>query len=288
MIIFKKIGALLTNLDTYTELAQGKWQTVAKIFLVGLFMINGLAGLRTSILLWRPSLEKIQHLADTMVSWYPPDQIITWNEHRLSFEPLNQSELKVLGWPPDLGENPTAALAIYSPTLVVDPTQIASTSSQGALFLVDPENLWLNQLGENWSEPVPLSQLPFLNQTASYSWDRTAIINLVGEGHRQIRQGWQILLLIWPITNVVWGYLQALWFAVTQASLLWLFARIINWKLSWKKLVKLNLAIVVVARAVEIITLGLYPELTWSFFHITYWVIMALLSLSQSPALRNK
>lgn len=277
---------LFTDLDVYLELSAGRLRTVIYLSLLGLFLLSLSNAAVVSLTQGPKLLQSLSQLADTAVSWWPADQVGQWRDGKLTFSP-SPTTPQLVAWPFPAPENLTKQLIAYSPTALTEPTANFAQGEQSALILVTPDKFWVNQLNNSWSEPMPLTELIGFSELAPGTYDKAAVAHLIGQAQNALRKLLIVGLVFWPFLSVLGSWLGMAWFIVTEAALVWLTTKLFGWHFSWVRLVKLNCLLVIPATAVQYLAGWIYPELTFSLFHITYWILLTLVLLVGSKQLER-
>lgn len=278
------LKSLFTDLSAYLRLSSESLGETLKLSLTGLALLAGINGAAQAISNAPQLFTTLTQYTDAAVQWWPDTQVLEWRAGRATVLPHNP-DLRHVSWPvPPPAELP-AQLLVYSPNTVTEPDQRFLRGAESSFLLVSPDTFWLNLMGETWSEPLPLATAPGLQLLPDGSYDRAAVVQRVGETHRALRSLLLVGLFSWPLLSILGSWLSMAWFAVTEAALIWLISRFFGTVVSWPRLIKLNLLLVIPATAVQTLARWMYPELTFSLFHITYWLLLTLLFLVGSAQL---
>ena len=277
---------LFTDLDVYLELSAGRLRTVIGLSLLGLLLLSFINATAVVLTQGPKLLQSLSQLADTAVSWWPADQVGQWRDGKLTFSPADTA-VKLVAWPFPAPENLTKQLVAYSPQTLTEPTTDFRQGDTSALIFVSPDQFWVNQLNDGWSEPMPLTEMIGFTELAPGEYDKTGFAHLVGQAQNVLRKLLLMSLVLWPFLSVLGSWLSMAWFIVTEAALVWIITKLFGWHFSWVRLVKLNCLLVIPATAVQYLAGWIYPELTFSLFHITYWILLTLVLLVGSKQLER-
>jgi hypothetical protein len=275
LLVFKR---LFTELDVYLELSGARLRTVLSVFLVGLSALSFSNGTAAALLHGPEILKSSVQLADTVVSWWPADQVAHWRDGKLSITPA-PAETKQVAWPIVVPEELTKQFMAYSPVSLSQPDDVFLKGEKSVLFLVTPDQLWVNQLDGEWSTTMPLVEVFESTGEMSGDYSKADFTHLVGQTQAAVRKLLKVALILWPLMSVFGTWLSMAWFVMIEAALVWLITKLFGWNLSWSRLAKLNCLLVIPATALQYAASWLYPELSFSLFHITYWVLLSLVLL---------
>ncbi len=282
LLAFKRA---FTDLNFYVETSKQAWKTVLALFLVGLFGINLLNGTAESLIHGPKFLKTLTQVTDTLVSWWPPNQVAQWQNQTLSFSPpVTQA---TVSWPIALPDQLTANFAYYQNTEMEQPPAELLTGSSEVLFALTPTKYWVNELNGHWSETVPLKEFPGLTALPSGSYDKATFTHYLGKVQTKFHDLTTIVLFLWPILSGLLSWVQNACFVLIESSLVYLVVRLLGWKFTWTRLAKLSFLLMLPAVTIQYLGNWLYPDLTWSLFHLTYWIILSLLIFTRSTELER-
>ena len=280
---------LFFNLNYYLELVSGSTKKIFSHF----FWLVGIISLILGIILAAQSAPKLysleQNLSSDVIKNFPSQLIINWDGTSLNIAPEETAPYEI-NWPSSIADKTLPSLlAVFDQNLRSPEETIKQIGNKSSLFLINRTNLWvLSQSSNSWSEPVPLNLILKPEYFPAQVVNQKNLPELVTQFHQNFKKVVQFGLILFPVTNVLAYWLSGLIFSLTEASFIWIIGKIIKWPVSWVQIFKLNLLIVPVGLSLEIIANLLYPELEWSFFHITYWIIFVLINLRQTDLLYPK
>jgi|GEM_PF-6430189 len=277
---------LYFNLNYYHELVSGPIRKILKQFfwLVGIISVvyGSFLAVQTA-----PKLFELEKSISSDIQTNFPDQlIINWDGANLNLNTPSEVPFNI-GWPAAFQDKTLPKfLASYDQNLA---TPSAETNKPESLLLLSQTQLWIfNQSTETWSESMPLNQVFKSKYFPAANISKQNLAEKIGQISQKFKTFVQVGLGFFPIFTVLGYWLSGLVFSLTEATFIWLVGKIIQWPATWVQIFKLNLLIVPIGLSLEIIAGLLYPDLSWSFFHLTYWIIFVLVSLRQPSLLTQK
>lgn len=277
---------LISDPHVYLEFLAQPWPRTLTLFLVVTGLIGALNGIRLVYQSGDEVLRFPQALSDEWVTNYPPNLVINWQDQSLTLEPTPTQPV-VIPWPAVLAQTGwPGPLAIYDPQAETQPADVAKSVPHEPLFILDQRQIWAKSAAGEWSQSFPLTDLPVLNE-GDQTWNKAAVVELLGQTVAQLRHWLKTGLVMWPFASILLTWWVRIWFVLTESTLLWALGRLIGWRIGWKKLTKLVCLIVPVAEVINWLGHWLYPDLSWSLFHVTFWLLLAYLSLQFPKQILN-
>lgn len=242
-------------------------------------LVGGISGWQT-VQKWGDKLLQLpQQISDEWITQYPPQLVVHWENETLTLEPAPTQPV-VVGWPKALEFAAwKGPLAVYTPQSNTNPAELTKDLAQPPLFVVDQKQLWSSGPNDQWSQSMPLNELPFLSSLPVQNWDRAAFIEYLGQWVSETRHGLRVGLFIWPVLTIGFHLLGRTCFVLMESTVIWAVSHLLGWHLSWKKLIKFVFIVVPTADVISWIGHLIYPNLTWSLFQPAFWVLITYLSL---------
>lgn len=208
---------------------------------------------------------------------YPENLKITWTGKELEIIP---AEILEISYPENFeidSQFPTL-LAYISPDKL-EINQFKDRFEHESLIVITPKELFINNLQDSWTQ-APLSELlptdtattPLTKESLPNYLDQTKafFINLLSLTK-------QINYLAMPLLIL----LIMLWMGLIESIFLFLFFKLNQINLNFKKTYQLSLHLTVVAETINQVTAWIYPQIQLPMFTLSFWIILIYVFLTQ-------
>ncbi len=146
-------------------------------------------------------------------------------------------------------------------------------NSSSYLFIITPTKLQIQETAESWSEfslTSILTDTPYtLTKDSAKNWTEAAVTFL------QSNQGKSIVLVsaILALFQLIVTIIGLLW----KSFLIYLFSTVLGAKRPYAQSLKLTILLLVPAIAIQVIGDLIYPEVTFDFVNLTFWLLFIFL-----------
>lgn len=259
----------VTSLKNYGEEVEQRTSYLVWYFLLFAFSISLLSSslfVKELVPQFTKDSEAITH---ELLTHYPPDLVFSWDGTTLT---SSHSELTV-HFPSLLGDSTEYGLPQTLAKITSSETRDSVENAQTYLAIITPTKLHLQEATATWSEFSLNSLLPAEPQTVTKqtveTWLATSQVQL--QSNKSIISGalvftFTLLQLLFTTIGLVW-----------KSVLVYLFSRLFGVKTKFIYTFRLSILMLVPALLVQLIGNAVYPNVTFDFTNLTFWLVYMLL-----------
>lgn len=273
---FSTLSELLTNPSSYRAYPDYSNGQIARFLLISLLCLSGLKAVEMTTRQLPLLKSRVNQALTEFTNHYPEELKVSWSNNQLQLTPAQAYTLYF----PSFVDRSTWELpnwlGYYSADLTTNPTTNPTAASISAVFVANPNTLFVEESDQNWSE---LAWSDIFGSETSWSLTKSELFGKV-QSVISDPQLWQSLYLGAIASSLPITLLTLLWHWLAQWLITYLiFVKLYRVKLTGPALAKLLLPICVVALGVEFLAYILYGFTPLPLFVITFWII--LFSVSQ-------
>lgn len=264
---FKKslIGSL-SDLNYYVEILNTPLRFSLK-FVAWFYLFLGILLTLIFVVKDLPQINSdINATRSELVTNYPDTLVFNWKDGQLSSnaeQPITVSYPSV--FPPS--ERLPKNLALIDTDTDVAPENL------NVLFFVNRSKLFINSLQGNWAEVDLVKAI----EVQSATIDKTKIVELAESSKETQREAISVLPGLILIKETVGLFLSRIFILLLNSLIIQLIFQILNKPLTYKKVFQLGLHALIPAELLYQYSVLLFPQLGFSMFSLTFWLIMVLI-----------
>lgn len=275
----------LTQPSYYAETMKVRFWFVFRFFLMSMILLGLAAAFRFNQRLIPQLKTDFSQTIQEFKNNYPPDLTLTWTGQEIT---TSSSEPIRVDYPsffqqPEVAQLQLPATLAYITDQELTTDQLESNLPTTSWFVVSQDQLFMNDLRQNWTQQsldivLPAKQLVLqkddlndITQSIQTWFNQTLAMT------QKISYGLIPLFLI----------MTKFWAALIESLILFLLMKLNRIKLKFKQSLQLSLQITVVAELVVQLSSWLYPQLDWPMFALSYWLVVLYIFWTQRQALAN-
>lgn len=274
----------LTQPDYYLEMIEASFWFLFKFFAVTMLWLGLLLAWRINRRIlpqFKTSFEQTSHQLKTH---YPASLVLNWDGQELT---SSADEPLAISWPilpsfvPNQEQFEGPATFAYLTDQALTPTEFSEVLGGESWLVVTKDQLFISDLRQNWTKSPLNSFLP--NEKTKL--DQQELTQLIDQSQvwldKVLNQIKKINYLLAPlfISGLV------LVSSLLDGLVLFLLLKLNQLPLNFGQTIKLSLHIAIIAEFVRQLSSWLYPNLKWSMFALTYWLIVIYILWTQRKKL---
>lgn len=272
---WKALIGSVTQPAFYIQILNRPLSFSIRFFVISCVLLGVVSAFLTIQIRFPQFLDDFQAAMVKMEQNYPSDLVIHWSDGKLS---TNTDQPLLVTYPESIGYRPTELLSMIDPQFNDDQLDQIGTQLPASTFsVVTQQNVLINDGLGNWTI-IRLNELPYFNQDFEITHANLPIV--VSQATHQFQQLLQIAkpvtFVLLPVIFLITGLWTAIWYTIIGQFLLTLYGK----NFGFKKIYQLTLHLIFVAQCIAQLTLFLYPQVSFSMFSLSYWVLFIALSFT--------